>query len=682
MSATLWFAEQRVNTTTPGGQSTPWVAKLSNGGFVVVWRDSGTGSGDIRAQVFNAAGVKVGSEIAVATSAAAEAVPAVVGLTDGQFRIVWRSGADMVLQDYNPNGTTNGALQTFGSISTNPSLVAAPGGASFGVVQSADDIYTVRHTAAGAFEAANGSVLVNSTTTGTQAHPDVARLSNGNYVVVWHTGSTDVRARLVDSAGVLIGAADFLVNSTGGPTSVSRASVAALPSGGFVVSWADASSPFPGAGIDIRARLFDNAGVPIAADFIVNTTVAGDQYDPEIVTLRDGGFLIFFQTYNGFDFDMKGARFDAQGRPVGNEFFLNTGPVNDAGFPRTLSAALLDDGRVAVVFSASSGLGDADASIRLQIVDPRNGQVDGGTGADTLYGGQFDDQMLGFAGADTLFALSGQDVVYGGPGNDTVFGDVGDDILYGGDDNDLLNAGTGADVVYAELGDDTVFAELGDDLVFGFDGNDTINGGAGDDAVYGQNGDDVMFGDAGADAFFAGFGNDTGFLGIGSDVAFGEEGGDTLVGDDGDDVLDGGAGGDVLSGGIGVDNLIGGGEGDILIGGPGGDRLEGGAGGDLYWWQAQTELNDLVVGFNSAEDQLQFTGSQFGGFTAGSNLLNGTTFISSANPNPTGAVPTFLYNNVDGSLFFDPDGTGGAARVFVALFQGAPALTAGDFQFV
>ena len=680
MAATLWFAEQRVNTSTTGEQYAPSIVKLNNGNFVIVWQDDGVGAGDIKAQLFSAGGVRIGSEFTVASGAGAQVRPAVTALTDGRFRVVWEQPADPstgFARDYNADGTASTAAYLWvGGPSSHFEIAPLAGGGSMGVLALAGDIYFNTTTAAGA-QGPNG--IVNTTTAGTQAFPDIARLTSGAYAIVWV--DTNVHVRLLNANGTFAGA-QFQANvftpvAGAGDT---RATVTSLSSGGFVVTWTSSAGGFPGSSFDIRARMFDASGNAYGADFLVNTSVNGIQTNVQIVDLKDGGFLMMWNdNSSGF---VRGAQFDSTGGRVGGDFAISTGQSTNVGFPRTVSATLLDDGRVAVAFVGPSGLGDGDTSVRLQIIDPRNGQVDGTGAAETIYGGQFDDQVVALAGNDTVFALSGQDVVYGGLGNDTVFGDVGDDILYGGDGNDLLNSGTGADVVYAELGDDTVFAELGDDLVFAADGNDTINGGAGDDAVYGQNGDDVVFGDAGADAFFGGFGNDSNFAGIGSDVAFGEEGGDTLIGDDGDDVLDGGAGGDVLNGGNGVDNLIGGGEGDILIGGPGGDRLEGGAGGDLYWWQAQTELNDLVVGFNSAEDQLQFTGSQFGGFTAGSNLLNGSTFISSANPNPTGAVPTFLYNNADGSLFFDPDGTGGAARIFVALFQGAPALTAGDFQFV
>ena len=44
-------------------------------------------------------------------------------------------------------------------------------------------------------------------------------------------------------------------------------------------------------------------------------------------------------------------------------------------------------------------------------------------------------------------------------------------------------------------------------------------------------------------------------------------------------------------------------------------------------------------------------------------------------------MPTFLYFTGNGALLFDADGTGPGGAVFLMLLQGAPALTAADFQF-
>ena len=679
MPATLWFAEQVVNTTTAGDQFNATITRLNNGTFVVVWQDNGVGSGDIKGQLYTAAGVRIGGEIIIASGAAVQETPEVVATSAGGFRVVWEVGITGFQRFYDSTGTALGAgAQVYNDVNDTRSLVN-PDGSFVDTFVFNNDIWITRRNSAGS---GLGDTLVTSTTAGNQTDPDIARLNDSNYIVVWTTPGLEVRGRLVDSAGVVQGAGDFVISDANiSSVANSRATVTALSNGGFVVAWVTVSATFPGSGRDIKYQVFTPAGNVFTGELFANLDTASNQSSPEILALADGGFMITWQ--DEIASDIRGQLFNGLGNPNGNTFQISTNTASTSGAPRILSAVLLEDGRVAVAFTGAAVVDDnSGVGIRLQIIDPREGVVTGSDIANTLSGGQVADQISGLGGSDTLFGLAGSDVIYAGTGNDGVFGDVGDDIIYGGDGLDTLNGGTGSDVIYGEENSDTIFAELGDDLVFGGGLNDTVNLGAGDDTFYGQDGNDVAFGESGDDAFFLGFGNDTAFTGVGDDVAFGEEGGDTLIGDLGNDVLDGGAGGDVLNGGEGIDNLNGGADGDILIGGPGGDRLEGGAGGDLYWWQAQTELNDLVVGFNSAEDQLQFTGSQFGGFTAGSNLLNGSTFISSANPNPTGAVPTFLYNNVDGSLFFDPDGTGGAARVFVALFQGAPALTAGDFQFV
>ena len=63
---------------TGGAQRDASVARLASGGFVATWIDNGS----VVAQVFDASGVKVGSEILIATSSQP---PAVTGLAGGGF---------------------------------------------------------------------------------------------------------------------------------------------------------------------------------------------------------------------------------------------------------------------------------------------------------------------------------------------------------------------------------------------------------------------------------------------------------------------------------------------------------------------------------------------------------------------------------------------------------------------
>src|SRR5262249_47419920 len=117
------------------------------------------------------------------------------------------------------------------------------------------------------------------------------------------------------------------------------------------------------------------------------------------------------------------------------------------------------------------------------------------------------------------------DTLDGGAGADQLFGDGGDDTLIGGAAGDKLDGGLGLDtasyatatsgvyVFFGDLGHATgdaigdTFSSIenmtgsafSDVLGMGDDAN-VINGGAGADQLYGQGGDDTLIGGAGADA--------------------------------------------------------------------------------------------------------------------------------------------------------------------------------------
>lgn len=83
-----------VNTNTFGAQNDPSVAALAGGGFVVTWVTSyGADDGSswaIKAQVFSASGAKLGGEFLVNTAAAqAQQEPVVTASADGGFVIAW-----------------------------------------------------------------------------------------------------------------------------------------------------------------------------------------------------------------------------------------------------------------------------------------------------------------------------------------------------------------------------------------------------------------------------------------------------------------------------------------------------------------------------------------------------------------------------------------------------------------
>jgi Ca2+-binding RTX toxin-like protein len=155
-------------------------------------------------------------------------------------------------------------------------------------------------------------------------------------------------------------------------------------------------------------------------------------------------------------------------------------------------------------------------------------------------------------------------------------------------------------------------------------------------------------------------------LGIESVNATGNGDANTLAGNEGRNWLVGNGGNDWLTGG---------GLSDVLVGGLGQDTLNGGAGADRYMYTDRAELGDVIQKF-SATDFFCFEGDAF------SNLASGTlktkNFWSSAKGRAHDANDRFVYSTKTDTLFFDPDGQGGDARIKVAQIAHDFVLTAGD----
>ncbi|HEX2802634.1 MAG TPA: calcium-binding protein [Sphingomicrobium sp.] len=150
------------------------------------------------------------------------------------------------------------------------------------------------------------------------------------------------------------------------------------------------------------------------------------------------------------------------------------------------------------------------------------------------YGNELDNALTGNSGNNKLFALDGNDIIDGGAGADKMWGDLGDDTYYVDNYNDraIELAGEGIDTVFASanyvLGDHvekltmTGSANL---WAYGNGGDNVLSGNGGANKLYGLSGDDTLRGRAGNDLLEGG---------AGRDVLFGESGADTFVFNDGD----------------------------------------------------------------------------------------------------------------------------------------------------
>ncbi len=278
-------AEFQVHSSPANDRRSPAVAVDGDGDFVVVWQ-TGEGDGDARgvfARRFDASGAALGGEFQVNNYwTGLQGRPAVAMTSGGDFVVAWQSR----YQD----------------------------GSEYGVVARLFDDEGVPIT---------DDILVNTYTPGDQTSPSVSADAHGNFVVVWSSAGPvgdqrDIWGRLFDAAGEPL-AGEFVVNSYT-PDLQSGADVVRDASGNFAVVWANgAVGEFP----DLKARLFDDSGNPLADDFQVTTNTADR---PEIDVGLDGDLVVVWQSHgmDGDSWGVFGRQFDPSGAPTGEEFQINT----------------------------------------------------------------------------------------------------------------------------------------------------------------------------------------------------------------------------------------------------------------------------------------------------------------------------------------------------------------------
>lgn len=194
--------------------------------------------------------------------------------------------------------------------------------------------------------------LVNSHTSGAQTNSMVTALEDGGFVVTWQSQGQDGSAlglygQRYSADGTPAGE-EFAINSWT-ENSQHDASVAALADGGFVVTWTSDAQDGDGGGI--FAQRFAADATPIGDEFQVNGTSAGEQSDSAVAALPDGGFLVTWKS----DGDLHGQIFSQDGDPVGEELLLIVGTEEyDDGEDRSWNVngavVVLPDGGFAVTW--------------------------------------------------------------------------------------------------------------------------------------------------------------------------------------------------------------------------------------------------------------------------------------------------------------------------------------------
>jgi hypothetical protein len=168
---------------------------------------------------------------------------------------------------------------------------------------------------------------VNTYTEGSQRNPQIASLSNGNFVICWENYGQPGEAggifgQIFTSNGNRVGE-EFRINASSEGAQYNP-KMASLSDGRFLVCWVDAQEG--GFGNNIYGQIFSQDGNRLGGELLFDTNTAGRQSDPEIAILSDGCFVVCWKSYslNGSDFGVFGQLFSREGNKLGSEFRANT----------------------------------------------------------------------------------------------------------------------------------------------------------------------------------------------------------------------------------------------------------------------------------------------------------------------------------------------------------------------
>lgn len=290
--------------------------------------------------------------------------PFLAGFSDGRYVVLWQSDkqdGDLTgtfAQRYKADGTADGGEFLVNTTTEddqhNHAAATFPSGAWVAVWDSffqdgnGDGVFGQLYNSNSAKYGTE--FQVNSHTLSNQEYPDIAVLSDSRFVVVWGgVGEEDwggVYGRVFEEDGAE-DVGEFLVNgyTTGDQK---EPAVAALADGGFAVAWVSAYQD--GSDMGVYGRVFGADGAPASDEFPVNEFTLGDQEHPDIAATGDG-FVIVWQS-EGQDNDGFGIiaqRFDPDGTKVGGESPANAWTVDHQRYPSVSSFA---DGRYAIAWES------------------------------------------------------------------------------------------------------------------------------------------------------------------------------------------------------------------------------------------------------------------------------------------------------------------------------------------
>ncbi|RZI45788.1 hypothetical protein EDM53_04645, partial [Rickettsiales endosymbiont of Peranema trichophorum] len=489
------------------------VMALDNGNFVVVWANyrEGVVGWRIHAQIYGSDGTKLGSAFPVSSDTTnSHWCPSITGLSDGNFVVVWSSHPqyggyyDIHGQRYRADGSKLGGQFQVNTYTENeqfwPSVTGLNNGdfvvvwCSNGQDGSGDGVY-------GQIYGAGGSKLgsefrVNTYTAGNQDSPSITTLSNGHFIVVWHSNEQDgsglgIYGQRYGADGSKLGG-EFGINgyTAGNQTSPS---ITSLTNGKFVVVWY--SDGQEGGGPGVHCQVYDSDANKLGVGFKVSTLPTPTHSSPKVTKLKcHGAFIVTYiqgeGVYAVLDDVMHGLAGDDVIEGKGGPDRIDGGEGYDTASYASSPAGVQID---LTAFTAKGGDAEGDTLVSIEnlIGSPHSDQLTGNRDANVMHGQAGDDIIDGRAGADDLDGGDGNDTVTyrNSPAGVTV-SLVKGVIGQGGDARgDLL---LNFENLTGSQHSDKLTGDHNDNIIQGLGGGDDLDGGDGIDTLSYESHDKVV----------------------------------------------------------------------------------------------------------------------------------------------------------------------------------------------
>jgi len=166
---------------------------------------------------------------------------------------------------------------------------------------------------------------VNETTQGDQQNPDAALLPDGGIAIVWESGDgldRDIYLRILQPNGLFLGPETRVNQYTPGLQTTPK--IARLQNGNLVIVWSSLGQD--GSLQGVYGRLFDPEGLPLTDEFPVNVFTSYNQRNPAVAALKDGTFVTVWVSENQsfpYSVDVVARRFSPDGQPLIGEVRVN-----------------------------------------------------------------------------------------------------------------------------------------------------------------------------------------------------------------------------------------------------------------------------------------------------------------------------------------------------------------------